>query len=106
MKTNKHIRAWLNLGVCRGARLAEKLNCSRQYIESASRLEKGLSQDKKQEIFMGIALVEADEAQDRKKVEQNIVRAAHLSHSTDGELKRYALVELDKWVDVLGKVAA
>lgn len=105
MNINKQLRAWLDLGVCRGLRLAQKMGCSRQYVESVSKMKKGISPSKRDEIYMGMILVEEAESKDRKKIEQNIIGSARLSHSQDAEIKNYALGELDKWVEALGRAA-
>lgn len=105
MNINKKLRVWLELGVCRGARLAGYLSCSRQYVDSVSRESKGISKTKESEILIGMELVEQSEKLDQKKIEQNIVRCARLSHSDDSETGCYALTELDRWVEALGATA-
>lgn len=102
MNFKKKLRIWLDLGACRGTRLAKHLGCSRQYAESASRGEKGVSPKKQTKILIAIELSENEEKQDQVKIENNIIRCARLSHHQDTEVKNYALLELDKWIEELG----
>lgn len=105
MKTNKQLRAWLEMGVGRGTALASILGCSRQYVQKVSSIESGLSDKQWNEIKFGISIVELDEKSKAKKIEQIIIKAARLSHSKDREVKKFAQIELGKWVESLGVAA-
>lgn len=104
MNKNKQIRAWLEMGVGRATALAVVLKCSRQFISKVSTLTKGISENQWNAISYGISIVESDEQSNQKKIEQIIIKAAHLSHSKDCEIKQFALVELDKWIEALGGI--
>ena len=58
---NKALRKWLLERRARGMALAEKLNCSRQYISEISKMETGLSLVKWDEIQQAMLEVESDE---------------------------------------------
>ncbi|WP_179992038.1 MULTISPECIES: hypothetical protein [unclassified Acinetobacter] len=105
MSRNKKIRAWLEMGVGRTSALAKVLNCSRQFVSKVSLMEKGISESQWNAISYGISIIELDEKSSQKKIEQIIIKAAHLSHSKDYEIKQFAQIELDKWVDALGRAA-
>lgn len=105
MSRNKKIRAWLEMGVGRTSALAKVLNCSRQFISKVSLMNKGISESQWNAISYGISIIELDEKSNQKKIEQIIIKAAHLSHSKDREIKQFAQIELDKWVEALGRAA-
>lgn len=103
MNKNLKLSTWLDLGTCRGTALSKVLGVSRQYIES---MKKGGMSEKQWDAFsFGMSIVELDEMRSSKKIEQNIIKAARLSHSKDLWIKRYAELQLDKWVEAL-KVTA
>ncbi|MFB5708201.1 hypothetical protein [Acinetobacter radioresistens] len=105
MIRNKKIRAWLEMGVGRTSALAKVLNCSRQFVSKISLMDKGISESQWNAISYGISIIELDEQAVQKKVEQIIIKAAHMCHSKDREVKQFAQVELDKWVERLGATA-
>lgn len=105
MNRNKQVRAWLEMGIGRATALAKTLNVSRQFISKISVMEKGISQSQWNAISYGISIIELDEQAVQKKVEQIIIRAAHMCHSKDREVKQFAQVELDKWIERLGATA-
>lgn len=105
MSRNKKIRAWLEMGVGRASALVKVLDCSRQFVSKVSLMEKGISESQWNAISYGISIIELDEKSSQKKIEQIILKAAHLSHSKDGEVKQFAQIELDKWVEALGRAA-
>lgn len=104
MNKNKHIRAWFDIGTGRGAALSIALKCSRQYLHKISNLSAGISDSAWNYISYAMQIVELDEMRSIKKIEQNILKSAHLSHSKDNEIKMLAQDELDKWIELLGVV--
>ncbi|MEQ1095124.1 hypothetical protein [Acinetobacter johnsonii] len=58
---NKALREWLLERRGRGMALAEKLDCSRQYISEISKMETGLSLVKWEEIQWAMLEVESNE---------------------------------------------
>ncbi|WP_262467093.1 hypothetical protein [Acinetobacter schindleri] len=58
---NKALREWLLERRGRGMALAEKLDCSRQYISEISKMETGLSLAKWDEIQWAMLEVESNE---------------------------------------------
>ena len=58
---NKALRKWLLERRGRGMALAEKLNCSRQYISEISKMGTGLSLAKLEEIKQAMLEVESNE---------------------------------------------
>ncbi|RSO57563.1 hypothetical protein EA756_08710 [Acinetobacter lactucae] len=106
MNKNKVLKIWLELGIGRGTAIAKALNVSRQFIHSTAHGNKGISNTSWEAFTYAMSIVELDEMRSQKNVEQNIVKAARNSHSRDSEVKNMSLAELDKWVDVLGRLAA
>nr|WP_314523654.1 hypothetical protein [uncultured Acinetobacter sp.] len=105
MNKKKQLRTWLEIGVGRGTALANSMSVSRQFIHSASQGKTGISDQQWSAITFAMNIVELDEMRSQKSIEQNIVKAARNSNNKDSEIKNMSLVELDKWVDVLGRVA-
>ncbi|MEG2269699.1 MAG: hypothetical protein RSC68_35965 [Acinetobacter sp.] len=105
MNKKKQLRTWLELGVGRGSALARTLKVSRQFIQSTSSGKNGLSDAQWDSFKYSMNIVELDEMRSQKSIEHNIIKAARNSHNADSEIKSMSLVELDKWVDVLGRVA-
>ncbi|AZN67038.1 hypothetical protein SDC64_07490 [Acinetobacter haemolyticus] len=105
MNKKKQLRTWLEIGVGRGTALAKAMGVSRQFIHSSSQGKTGISDHQWSAITFAMNIVELDEMRSQKSIEQNIVKAARNSHNKDSEVKNMSLVELDKWVDVLGRVA-
>ncbi|WP_151869766.1 hypothetical protein [Acinetobacter sp. TUM15509] len=105
MNKKKQLRTWLEIGVGRGTALANAMSVSRQFIHSASLGKTGISDQVWAAITFAMNIVELDEMRSQKSIEQNIVKAARNSLNKDSEIKNMSLVELDKWVDVLGRVA-
>ena len=58
---NKALRKWLLERRGRGMALAEKLNCSKQYISEISKMDKGISLAKWDEIQWAMLEVESNE---------------------------------------------
>lgn len=104
MKKNKHIKVWFDIGTGRGTALSIALKCSRQYVNKISKLSAGISDSAWNSISYAMQIVELDEMRSIKKIEQNILKSAHLSHSKDNEIKMLAQAELDKWIELLGAV--
>lgn len=104
MNKNKHIRVWFNIGTGRGTALSIALKCSRQYVNKISKLGAGISDSAWNSIYYAMQIVELDEMRSINKIEQNILKSAHLSHSKDNEIKMLAQAELDKWIELLGAV--
>ena len=105
MNKNKHIRVWFNIGTGRGTALSIALKSSRQYVHKISNLSAGISDSAWNSISYAMQIVELDEMRSIKKIEQNILKSAHLSHSKDNEIKMFAQAELDKWIELLGATA-
>ena len=105
MNKNKHIRVWFNIGTGRGTALSIALKCSLQYVKKISKLSAGISDSAWNSISYAMQIVELDEMRSIKKIEQNILKSAHLSHSKDNEIKMLAQAELDKWIELLGATA-
>lgn len=105
MNNNEKLKAWIDLGVCRGTALARVLDCSRQYINKLTKMKSGLTDGQWNAVSYGISIVELDEAKSSHLIEQNILRAARLSHSKVVGVRQMAEIALDKWVGVLGAVA-
>lgn len=105
MNKKKQLRTWLDLGVGRGTALAKALKVSRQFVHSTSNGKNGISDSQWDAFNYGMSIVELDEMRSQKSIEHNIIKAARNSHSKDSEVKNMSLAELDKWVDVLGRVA-
>lgn len=102
MNKNKHIRAWFDIGTSRGTVLSIALRSSRQYVHKISMMSTGISDSAWNSISYAMSIVELDEMRSIKKIEQNILKAAHLSHSNDAEIKMFAESELHKWIKLLG----
>jgi len=58
---NKSLREWLVKRRGRGMALAEKLDCSREYVSEISKMETGISLLKWEEIRQAMRKVESDE---------------------------------------------
>lgn len=105
MNKKKQFRTWLELGVGRGTALANAMHVSRQFVHGTSLGKNGISDQQWDAIKFAMNIVELDEMRSQKSIEHNILKAARNSHNHDSEIKNMSLVELDKWVDVLGRVA-
>jgi hypothetical protein len=105
MNKKKQLRTWLEICVGRGTALANAMSVSRQFIHSASLGKTRISDQQWGAITFAMNIVELDEMRNQKSIEHNILKAARNSHNKDSEIKNMSLAELDKWVDVLGRVA-
>ena len=99
---NKQLSVWLSMGLCRCAAIARILGVSRQYVDKVSKLAAGMSSDQWTEFQFAIDVVELDERDSLKHIEQNILRSAKLCSDSDRWIARNAKANLDKWVMILG----
>lgn len=63
----------------------------------------GISESQWVEFQMSMAIVEDDESQSLKNIEQNILRSAKQCSSKDRWIAKNAKSNLDRWVMILGK---
>lgn len=98
---NKRLSLWLSMGLCRTAAVARVIDVSRQYIDKLSKIEAGISESQWCEFQFAIEIIESEEMDSVKHIEQNILRSARLCHTPDKWVSRNAKANLDKWVMIL-----